>query len=176
MRKIAGLIFALGLFISSNIYAAKLSEDEESLLMNEVASITSEFESGDTTNLIAKTHSSLVSVMGGMENFKKAMESAVELIDQQGLEFIDAEVGLPTQLYEAGSEEVAFVPRISTMVFQGQKIKSTGFMIAIRTKGLRDWSYLDGSGMRGNQSLLWELLPRLDKQVKLPPNTLSPVE
>ena len=174
-----GLLFATLLLVlagPASTLAEDLSADETAALKKEIETMMAEFEAGKTENLLAKTHSSLVEMMGGKEKLTEVTNQAVASMAEMGMKFHESELGDPTELYAAGDEVITFVPRSSIMEVQGQKVKSTGFMIAIRPKGGGDWSYLDGSGLRRNPELLWTLFPDLTRDIVLPPNNMEPVE
>lgn len=178
MKKVlVGLFLIVSLVYSLQVFAAELSDDEKKALTEKVTAMFDSYESGDPTRMIAFTHSSLISVMGGIANYSRVIESAAGMFQQQGMEFLGAEVGIPTQLYDAGEEEVTIVPRISVMTVQGQALQDIGFVVAIRPKGSIDnWTFLNGAGMRRNKDSLWNLLPNLDRNIDLPVNVLERVE
>ena len=164
------MLFLTMTLISVNSLSAELSKAEADLVRSEINSMYNAYEAGDASLFLKKTHKSIYSVMGGKQNFENFFESAVSQLNELGVKFVEETLGEPTKLYDAGNEEVCFIPRISIIEIQGQKVKSTGFLIAIRTKGEKSWSYLDGTGLREDQSLLWKLLPELVKNIELPAN------
>ncbi|MEZ5442518.1 MAG: hypothetical protein R3F15_13670 [Lysobacterales bacterium] len=168
-----GLALALCCWFAIPAFAGTLSVAEADSLRAEVATIATSFEHGDAEVLIARTHPSLHDLVGGQEAFAKATHQAVEQLRQAGVKFISAEVGTPTQTYTAGDEELCFVPRVSVMEVQGQKVKSTTFMMAIRRVGTGDWKYLDGAGLRKHPELLYQLFPKLERGISLPLNTIE---
>lgn len=174
-----GLLFAFLLLVLSgsvSVHAEELSAEDSAALKKEIETMMAEFEAGKTENLLAKTHTSLVEMMGGREKLTEVTNQAVASMSEMGMKFHDSELGDPTELYAAGDEVITFVPRVSTMEVQGQKVKSTGFMIAIRPKDGGDWSFLDGSGLRRNPEMLWTLFPDLTREIVLPPNKMEPIE
>jgi hypothetical protein len=46
-------------------------------------------------------------------------------------------------------------------------------MIAIRPVGGSEWKYLDGAGLRKHPEMLYQLLPKLERDIALPPNTIE---
>lgn len=172
MKKTVAAI-ALWCVVASSAIAGTLSAADAERLRAEIAAITKSVERGDAEALIARTHPSLHSLAGGPEAFAKVTRQSVEQLQQSGVKFLSSEVGTPTQTYSAGGDEVCFVPRTSVMELQGKKVKSTTFMIAIRHVGETDWKYLDGAGLRKHPDMLYQLLPKLDRQITLPPNTIE---
>ena len=85
-----------------------------------------------------------------------------------GVVVISEDVGVPTRTYAAGEEEVCFVPRQSLIRVRETPMRSTTFMVAVRSVGGSGWTYLDGTGLQGNPHLLRQLLPALEPGVTLP--------
>jgi len=175
-KTISSLAFIGYILFTFNTYAASLTDNEKMQLVNEVEQMYRKFEKGDSASLIAKTHASLVAKMGGIEKFIETMTVAAQLLEEQGVDFVSSDVKAPTRLYNAGDEEVGFLERVSTMSVQGQKIRSVGYIVAIRSEGSSKWFFLDGSGMREDPQSLWGLLPDLEKNITLPANYLEIIE
>jgi hypothetical protein len=172
MKKTVAAI-ALWYVITSSATAGTLSAADAERLRADVAAITTSVERGDAEALIARTHPSLHSLVGGPEAFAKVTRQSVEQLRQSGVKFLSSEIGMPTRTHSAGDEEVCFVPRISVMELQGKKVRSTTFMIAIRHVGETDWKYLDGAGLRKHPEMLYQLLPELERPIALPPNAIE---
>lgn len=152
------------------IFAKDLSEAEAAALVADIESIMAKFEAGEVQPILDSTHESLIKMMGGQEPFESVTKAAVAQIEQMGIKYLESQMGTPTQVYVADSEEVCFVPRSSVMSVNGQKVKSTGFMIAVRKIGAAGWKYLDGAALQQNPELLWMLLPALSRDIQLPTN------
>lgn len=152
-----------------------LSEEEAGAVVKEIEAMMKDFEAGKTETLLAKTHPALVEFMGGQEKLTEMTNQAVAGM-KDAVKFLESSMEAPSKLYAAGDEVLTVVPRISILEVQGQKVKSTGFMIAIRSKDGGDWSYLDGSGLRRNPEMLWTLFPDLTRDIDFPPNEIEPVE
>ncbi|MGB7387117.1 MAG: hypothetical protein WA929_05915 [Pseudomonas neustonica] len=173
MRTIIAIFFALMCF---HAYGKNLTADEVEYVRSDIDEMLAAFEEGDATVLIAKTHSSLYPLVGGKESFKQLTIDALAQLKATGIKFLSSELKSPTALYTAGEEEICFVPRISVMEIEGTKMQSVGFMIAIRKIDSGSWSYLDGTGLRHNQRLLWQLFPALERNISLPPNYISQIQ
>lgn len=169
----AAVAVALLCLMANAAFAGTLSAADAENLRADVATLTISVERGDAEPLIARTHPSLHKLAGGPDEFAKFTREAVEQVRQIGVKFLSSDVGAPTQTYPAGDEEVCFVPRTSVMELQGKKVKSTTFMIAIRRLNSSDWKYIDGAGLRDNPAMLYQLLPRLERGISLPPNTME---
>lgn len=171
--KNTGIIIALSFLLACPALAGTLSTADADHVRADVAATMTSFERGDADALIARTHPSLHGLVGGADAFAKATRQAVEQLRNSGIKFLSSEVGLPTRTYSAGEEEVCFVPRTSIVELQDKKVRSTTFMIAIRRIGSKDWKYLDGAGLRKHPEMLYQLLPKLEREIALPPNTIE---
>lgn len=158
---------------SAAAWSGTLNPQEAAKLRSEVTAMYAAAEKGDAEPLIANAHESIYALMGGKEAFTKISREALQQLLKLDIKFLSSEVGTPTPTYPAGEEEVCFVPRVSVMELQGKRAKTTTFMIAIRRVGTSTWKYLDGAGLRKNPQFLPMLLPKLAKDVKLPPNTVE---
>ena len=158
---------------SDAVHAGSLDADDVHLLRSDIETMTAAFERGDAELLIARTHPSLKALSGGPDAFAELTRYALKQLGDLGISFVSRSVGTPTDLYPAGEEEVCFVPRVSVMALGGRQMTSTTFMIAIRRKGDGTWTCLEGAGLRNNPGMLHRLLPALDQNIALPPNTLE---
>ncbi|MFZ5637610.1 MAG: hypothetical protein ACOY82_13605 [Pseudomonadota bacterium] len=155
--------------------AAKLSDGDIETLRTELSSMLASFEQGDYEALLAKTHPVLYDMAGGREALERSMRQAQERIEAAGIRFVSSEMGVPTETYPAGDEELCFVPRVSIIESGGKRIRSATFMIAIRRIGGTEWRYLDGSGLRRDPEKLYHFFPALQRDLPLPPNTTEPL-
>jgi hypothetical protein len=151
--------------------AKDLSKEEVEAVKAEIDGMMSDFEEGDAKTLLDKTHDSIFELVGGREAFERGLLQGVKQIMESGIMFEESELGEPTELHRAGDEELCFVPRTSVIVAGGRKIRSVGFLVAIRPVDGEPWKFLDGAGLRRKPELLWKLLPDLPKDIELPPNT-----
>ena len=163
---IAGLLPALG---------GELTKKEIKTLKAEVEKIHVATQKRQLGPVLDKTHPALFKQYGGREVIEGVMKQAFEMFEKADMEFLGHKLKKPTQTYDAGEEEICFLPQESTMKVGGQKVKSVGYMVCIRKKPDGDWLFLDGSGMRDNKEMLWTMFPDLPKDIKLPPNTVAVV-
>ncbi len=164
------LMFCLPVVV---VNAASLDEADIRQLHSDISTMLNHFELGNAQPIIDKTHESLFAMVGGKEVFAETTREAIEELKQMGVNYISSKFGIPSQLYQAGDEELCFVPHFSIMEVEGQRVKSTGYMIAIRKRGSNQWKYLDGAGMSQNPQLLRELFPDLDGDIELPPHVVE---
>ncbi len=152
---------------------AVLGQQDIDVLHADILAMTEAFERGDAGPMIERTHPSLKAMAGGSEAFAEMAHNAVVQLRAAGVTFVSQEIGIPTPLYPAGSAYVCFVPRVSVMEMQGRRMKSIGYLVAVRSKDGGAWTYLDGAGLRTRPGLLYRLLPDLERDIPLPPNTLE---
>lgn len=171
--KNVGVAIALCCWVAASAGAGTLSAADAEKLRADVATLTASVERGDPELLIAQTHPSLYALTGGADNFEKLTRESVTQIPQSGIKFVSSTVGAPTKTYPAGDEQVCFVPRTAVMELQDKKVKTTTFMIAIRPASGGGWKYLDGAGLRQSPDMLYQLLPKLERGVTLPENTVE---
>jgi len=172
MRLSVAMLFSV--LASAPAWSGTLKDQETAKLKSDIAAMYKAFENGDAGPLIDNAHESIFALVGGSkESFIKISRNALQQLLQSNIKFLSSEVGTPTQTYPAGDEEVCFVPRVSVIELQGKRARTTTFMIAIRRVGTSTWKYLDGTGLRKNPQFLPMLLPRLAKDVPLPPNTVE---
>ena len=159
----------------SSTMAETLPASEGAKLVAEVTEMSESFNRGDVELLIRKTHPSVFKHAGGEEAFMNALEEGLEQLMAMKLKFESFELDPPGALYSAGEEDVCFLPKVAIMELNGQRYKSTSYMVAVRDSN-GNWKYLDGAVQQKKPELLWSFLPELPKDVKLPPNTIEVLE
>lgn len=132
--------------------------------------------SGQVDIFVAKTHPALFPLLGGEDNFAKFTAEALLQLDKMGLKIISTEHQAPGPFYRAGNEMLSIVPRVSVMEIEGQRFKSTGFMVAIKNTTTNTWKYLDGSGLREDKGMLWQMFPELEPGIEFPENKAEVIE
>lgn len=169
-RRFQCIVFALLFLVAGTASAGALSTAEANALRADMSALMARFQAGDVDALISRTHSSLVALAGGQQAYEAMTREAMGQVEAQGVSFVSLELGEPTPTYPAGDEEVCFVPQVSVLQVQGRRVRSTSFMIAIRSAAGGPWSYLDGSGLKDRPEMLYQLLPALQRGVALPPS------
>lgn len=167
------LLIAFCGLVSPFASATTFTEEDAESVRSEIAEMMAAYERGEFEVLLAKSHPALYRLAGGREALADVMREALEKIKEANITFVSTEIGTPTALYPAGSEEVCFVPMISLLTVGDRHVRSVGFMLAIRAIGGNEWKYLDGAGLRDNPELLHTLLPALRSDVPLPPNRIE---
>lgn len=154
-------------------FAGQLTPDEADALRAEIQTLLEEFNAGNADAFVEQTYAPLQRLFGGTEAFRKITQGTLDQLRASGMKVVSMEQGQPTQTYAAGEEEVCFVPRLGIMEIDGQQLKSTTFMIAIRKSGGDDWTFLEGAGLRNNPKMLQMLLPKLAPDIELPANRIE---
>lgn len=167
MNILNSLLIAMVVF-GGQLNARHLTAEEVTSLHDEINHMMERFEAGDAQALIDRTHPSLMKLSGGKEQFEKTIRDAVKGLLQMNIQFLESDLGVPTELYQVGEEELCFVPRVSVMQIDGKRAKSTSFMISVRRIGSTEWKFLDGSGLRKNPQLLKMLFPEIDPSIVWP--------
>lgn len=161
------------LALGGTVHAGQLSEAEVKTLKEEARKVGKAFDEGDIEAIMNSTHPSIFKLTGDPEKFKALTTQALKTIKEMKVVIEERKLGEPAKTYEAGEEEVCFLPQSTVMTIGEQRVKGTGFLVAIRKKPDGKWLFLDGAGMRRNPDQLWTLLPELPKDVELPPNTME---
>lgn len=149
---------------------------EKAQIKADIEVMLSAMSTGDVAVFVEKTHPALFPLLGGKENFTVFMTQALTQLDSLGVEILSNDYQNPSQFYQAGDELLSIVPRTSVMQVKGNKAKTIGFMIAIKNTTNNTWKYLDGSGLRQDKSMLWEMFPELDTDIELPENRVEVIE
>ena len=105
-------MLALALFVLLTHSAASdvLSPEEGAALQFEGAAMFTSFEQGDAQAFIGATHLRCMSSLAGGKHSSR-LPAALGQLRRSGLRLLSVEVGEPTRTYQAGIEEVYFVPR-----------------------------------------------------------------
>ncbi|HSJ03546.1 MAG: hypothetical protein ACAI34_22510 [Verrucomicrobium sp.] len=170
---LATLAFSLSL---TTAQAGELSADDTKAILARAEMVKVAFDKGDTDTIVKLTHPAIFKLTNGKEGFENITKQATTMISSMGIKILESSMGTPTKTYTAGASTVTFVPRTSVMSLKDKKIRTIGYLIAIKGgTEAPDWLFLDGAGLRGKPGLLKTLLPELPDDVKLPENKVEPV-
>ena len=165
--------FLLLSLISLNLQAVELTDKEIDLIHKDIRAIYTAMYAGKTDIFLEKTHPSIYRYSSsGKAAYAEYLKNRM-LKQIANIKLLSMDLGKPNEIYTAGPEEICFIPRVSTMELDGKTGKSVGFMIAIRNVGGNEWSYLDGTALRKNSKALWNLFPKLQKDIQFPENRLK---
>jgi hypothetical protein len=150
----------------------ELSEGEKASLIKGGEALLKAYEAGDIDAIMSGTHDSIMKLVGSREKYEAVIREAVKVLTAQ-VKIEGNEFGEPTPCYTCGTEEVIFLPKTTTMRVGDMRARGVGYLIAARTKGTKEWKYLDGAGIGKNPQLLWLLFPDLPKDIETPPNKVE---
>jgi hypothetical protein len=149
-----------------------LSEGEKAELIKGGEALLKAYEAGDVDAIMNGTHESIMKLVGSREKYETVIREACKALMAQ-VKIEGSEFGEPTPCYASGTDEVIFLPKITTMRMVDMRAREVGYLIAARTKGTKEWKYLDGAGLRKHPELLWLLFPDLPKDIETPPNLVE---
>ncbi len=174
---------ANGAAIASNVAAtndpARINmptQEDVSTINKDLKIMLNGMFSGDVEVFMEKTNPKLFPLLGGKENFSKFTQEALSQLDLMGVKIISTEHQIPGRFYAAGNNMLTIVPRTTVMEIEGQRLKTTGFMVAIKNTETNSWTYLDGSGLREDRSMLWKMFPELTADIQFPENKIEKIE
>ncbi len=168
-------LFTLALTATTSSPAGDLSDKDFAVLEKDIKAMSQAFADGNLEVFLTKTHPAIYKITGGKENFETILKEGVKQLRETGIKILSDEVQKPDRTYLSGKDEVCFVPKTSIMKMGEQKVKSKGFMLAVRSAD-GPWLYLDGSGLAKNPDLLWTLFPDLPKDLKMPDSSMELIE
>lgn len=171
MKTFATLLFTLVMVIPAT--AGSLDAEEKSALRAQVAEILAYVQARDAQPLLAATHPAVYTFVGGKEQMRKTLDAALSELSRAKARYIKTKIGTPSRTWPAGDEELCIVPVNSLFSVSGKKMRSRGYLIAIRTVGKASWKFVDGAGLAERPDLLYKMFPRLPPGIELPPNTVE---
>jgi len=174
--KIRLTILTLTLCLSKIAFADDVSQDDATALVARAGAVRQAMDRGDAEAIISLTHPSIYRVTNGKEGFEKLTRQSCAQITATGMKILESTLGTLTSTYQAGDYIVCFVPRTTIAGIQGKKVRSIGFLIAIRGGANSEWLFLDGAGLRQNPGALKILLPGLPESLALPENRKELIE
>ena len=160
--------------VSPLVPGEELSAEEVRVLRIDAETIQRAAASHDWATVTAKTYPGLITLAGGPEKFAEVTRHIAEEIQNNHIKVLETSLGAPSPLYEAGSEQLCFLPKAFLIEVDGQRVRSVSYLVAVRSSGKAGWRYLDGGGMQDDPQMLWRLFPQLPRTLALPPNTAEP--
>ncbi len=176
IQRILGTLIFAGLTLapaySQDVKAPReLSADEKTALIKEADATMDGFIKGDADAIIKRTSKLILKLIPSQEQFEKITRDAVAGMKAQGVSIDENKNGEPTLCYSTTSGDVCFLPRSGTLSISGRRIKSTTYFICVHEDG--SWKFLDSATVHKQPELLWQLIPDLPKDLKLPPNSME---
>lgn len=172
---VSSIIFVALYFGSAFAQAVKppreLSADEKTALLKEADDTMEGFIKGDADAVIKRTSKLILKMIPSREQFEQVTRDAMAGMKEQGIAIEENKNGEPTLCYPTASGDVCFLPRSGILSISGKRIKSVTYFICVHEDGV--WKLLDSSSVHKRPALLWELIPDLPKDLKLPPNSME---
>jgi hypothetical protein len=163
------------LLACTQLHAKDVKNSAYPTIKNDIIQMYKSMEKGDATIFLEKTYEGIYKLMGVDKTKGEAvLKNAISQMAKQKMQYLEVDVKKPLKTYHSKNEEACFVPINTVMKLQGKKIKSVGFMIAVKKKGSKLWKYIDGAGVSKHKEALWVLLPWLkDQDIKLPSTSME---
>lgn len=169
MRYLLPLLLLL-LWLPANARA----EDPRPEIKAQAQKTATAFLARDWETVLDLTHPNLFRLTGGKDRAKGQIASAVQQLTEQGFQVTNYGVGKPSILQEESGWQVSFVPIMMTLKGQNRRIKSDGYLMALKGPEDQRWYFLDGAML--TPQLLAAVAPPLAGKISLPPKRRPRVE
>ena len=174
MRHIYLLLFAS--LTMTNAVGETSCQSDSAEMLNRVNAMNVAFEKSDAESILAMTDTSLFEFSGGKEKLLSGVKQVMSKLNETGYIVEKSTTGKPTKTYVIGAQAdtrfVCFVPKEMIISIKGVRVRSVNYLVAIKRKTPgSQWLFLDSSGFTKKPELLWQLIPGLPQDVKLPPNS-----
>lgn len=166
-------LFALAL-LGLGFTSAGMAEDPRPLIKASAQKTATAFLEKDWATVLDNTHPNLFRLTGGKERAQNQIAEAINQLAKQGYHISNYGVGKPTILQEEGGWKVSFVPIMMTLIGQNRRIKSDGYLMALKGPEDQRWYFLDGAML--TPQLLAAVAPPIAGKIALPPKRKPRVE
>ncbi len=133
------------------------------------------FAQHDYDKYVRETFPGIVEMSGGRDKMIEQMKASFAMMDAQHVKFVSHVSTPESQTTDAGKYEVLRVPEESVLEAGGHRVKGISYTLAVRSKPAGEWTFIGGSGLVKQPQLLWQLLPGLPRDYKLPPSSMQPI-
>ncbi|MFZ0800154.1 MAG: FKBP-type peptidyl-prolyl cis-trans isomerase [Terriglobales bacterium] len=144
-----------------------LSAEEKAALLKQAELVQSAVNQQDFDTMMKFEHPAAFSLVG-KDAFERAGRAAMAQAKEMNFKYLRTEFGEPSATYQAGKEEICFVPRTQLIEVQGKKFNSQAYWIAIRTVGESEWKFVDGAGIENDRESFWTMFPELPRDIRFP--------
>jgi hypothetical protein len=120
--------------------------------------------------VVDRMHPKVVEMMGGRAGALKITEDAVGRLEAQGVTITDYVIEEPTAMYQAQNDDIVFVPTRMTLDTPAATLRTTGFLVASKTKNGSTWMFIDGAGVK-DRRLLGVIFPGFPGDARIPERT-----
>jgi hypothetical protein len=120
--------------------------------------------------VVDRMHPRVVEMMGGRAGAMKLTEDAAGRLEAQGVTITDYVIEEPTAMYQTPHDDIVFVPTRMTLDTPAATLRSTGFLVASRTRNGSTWVFIDGAGVK-DRRLLELIFPGFPGDARIPERT-----
>lgn len=169
------LLTALTLLACATARAATLPPAAAQDLSHRLDELADAFQAHDFEKFARETFPGVVTLSGGHDALIATMRKGVEQMDAQHIAFVSHAAHAETTITDAGPYEVVRVPEDSVMKTGERKVRIVSYSLAVRSKPAGPWTFIGGTGIHNQPQVLWQLLPGLPRDFKLPPYSMQPI-
>lgn len=153
--------------------AKRLSDEDVYLLRRDIAVLRAALNQGDADTIIAKTYVPSSSDAAERDRLLSAVRQRIDWVNTSGTRLLGVESLAPSLCYLAGEEEICFVPESFVMQMDPRRWKVVSYMAAIRPVAGGEWKYLDGAAYVNHPATIFEKIPALPRDARVPPSTIE---
>ncbi|HMO18237.1 MAG TPA: hypothetical protein PKA63_12380 [Oligoflexia bacterium] len=165
-RNIALFILATWVFfLLTNVSADEA--DKIKKIQEDVKKVSSSVYDNDVETTLFYTHKKIIEMMGGYEVAQKLTSEALAKFSGAGMKVESLEFPSSPQFFKSSLNEFVFVPTLTVISMNGQKIESLNFQLGIRELSSNAWKYVEGS--RINKQNVNQFFPDFPVDIDFPP-------
>ncbi len=174
--KLRPLLLSLCLLACAAAQAATLTPEATQDLARRLDDLGgATFARHDFEKYARETFPGVIELTGGRDKFMEQMRVAFAQMDAQHIQFVSHVSRPESQTTDAGPYEVVRIPEESVLAAGERRVKVISYSLAVRTKPSGPWTFIGGSGIVKQPEMLWQLLPGLPRDYKLPPSSMQPI-
>ena len=121
----------------------------------------------DYDTVVAFTHTNLLRSPGGKEAVRKAIESGMKEVAEQGITFEKTTIGSPSEPKKVGKALVSLVPQEVILRTKDGRLKNESTLVAYSYDQGKNWTFADTDQM--DEATFFKYFPDLKGIISLPP-------
>lgn len=153
--------------------AKRLSDEDVYLLRRDIAVLRAALNQGDADTIIAKTYVPSSSDAAERDRLLSAVRQRIDSMNTSGTRLLGVDSLAPSLCYRAGEEDICFVPESFVIQKESRRWKVVSYMAAIRPVAGGEWKYLDGAAYLTHQATIFEKIPALPRDARIPPSSIE---
>ena len=173
--KLRPLLAVLGLLACAASHAATLAPAAAQDLSRRLDELATAFQAHDFERFARETFPGVVAMSGGHDAMIATVRTSFAQMDAQRIVFVSHSSHAETAITDAGRYEVVRVPEDSVLKAGERQVRIVSYSLAVRSKPAGPWTFIGGTGIHNQPQILWDLLPGLPKDFKLPPYSMQPI-